>query len=319
MNKYFSSALVVAVFIALMAGPVQAEGFYVSGELGMNFGKSLGTDGHDTDRTSVCDEYINPQFMTVNNTPGWANTNCTGPNRGSDSVWENDFGPGKGVLFGAALGYYIGDSRFRADLEYFFRATGYDETSEITVGGGEVLSKLVQEIVRAEERIGDLNSHNLFANLYVDFANSSRFTPYVGFGLGAGFAGLEYNGVFARDIDPARITTGNAPDGGQALPNAAQIQATLAGTTTTESEKLHDTLFGYQVMLGVDYALTESLLLGVKGRWVSFNSFSGKDEWDQLRSHPSNLRKDASETVVYDIRSDDIEMFGVSLNLKYRF
>ena len=221
MNKYFSFALAVWVLIVSMAEPLQAEGFYLSTDLGMNFGKSLNMYGHDTDRPSVCDEYINPAFMTVNSTLGWTNTNCTGPNRGSDSVWENDFGSDEGVLFGTALGYYIGDSSFRAELEYFYRNTNYNETSETTVGGGEVLSKLVQEIVRAEERIGHLASHNLFANLYMDFANSSRFTPYVGLGLGTGFAGLQYNGVFARDIDPARITTGNAPEGGQPLANAA--------------------------------------------------------------------------------------------------
>ncbi len=319
MNKYFSITWAAWVLIAWMTGQVHAGGFYVSGELGINLGKALGTDGHDTDRASVCDEYINPQFMSVNNTPGWANTNCTGPNRGSDSVWENTFGSDEGVLFGTALGYYIGNSNFRTELEYFYRNTNYNEASEITVGGGQVLSKVVQEIVRAEERIGHLDSHNLFANLYVDFANNSRFTPYVGLGLGSGFTGLEYNGVFARDVDPSRITTGNAPDGGQPLPNAAQIQANLAGTTTTESEQLNDTLFGYQVMLGMDYMLTESLFLGVKARWVNFDSFTDKDEWDQLRSHPSNLRKDGSEPVVYDIRSNDIEMFAVGLTVKYRF
>ena len=167
MNKYFSFALAVWVLIVSMAEPLQAEGFYLSTDLGMNFGKSLNMYGHDTDRPSVCDEYINPAFMTVNSTLGWTNTNCTGPNRGSDSVWENDFGSDEGVLFGTALGYYIGDSSFRAELEYFYRNTNYNETSETTVGGGEVLSKLVQEIVRAEERIGHLASHNLFANLYM--------------------------------------------------------------------------------------------------------------------------------------------------------
>jgi len=57
----------------------------------------------------------------------------------------------------------------------------------------------------------------------------------------------------------------------------------------------------------------------VKGRWVSYDCFKDKDEWDQLRSHPSKLRQDGGETVVYDIKTDDIELFGVSLNLKYRF
>ena len=68
MNKYFSFALAVWVLIVSMAEPLQAEGFYLSTDLGMNFGKSLNMYGHDTDRPSVCDEYINPAFMTVNST-----------------------------------------------------------------------------------------------------------------------------------------------------------------------------------------------------------------------------------------------------------
>jgi opacity protein-like surface antigen len=309
MKELFSSALAASVFIAWMAAPAQAAGFYVSGELGMNFGQSLDTDGHDTDRASVCDEYINPNYATVPAT----NANCTGPGRGSDSIWENHFGADEGILFGTALGYYIADSRFRVEMEYFYWDTGYDDTSEISLVVGDVLTKVVEEIVRAEERIGDLSSHNLFANVYYDFANDSRFTPYIGFGLGLGFTELEYNGVFARDINPANITTG------EGLSNADEIRANLAGTTTTGSENLSDTLFGYQVLLGMDYAITESVLLGVKVRWVEFDSFRDEDEWDQLRSHPSNLRLDGSEAVVYDIEADDIEMFGASLNFKYLF
>ena len=319
MNRYFSFAVLIGIFsLFSITVPVHAEGFYVSGELGMNFGESLDIDGHDTDRSSVCDEYINPQFMTVNNTPGW-DENCTGPNRGASSLWENDYGSDEGVLFGTAIGYHVGDSRFRVELEYFYRDTGYDEVSATRARAGDVFTKLLQEIVKAEERIGDVSSHNLFANLYVDFANNSKFTPYLGVGVGFGFTDLEYSGVFARDLNPANVTTGNAPTNGQALPNATQIQQNLAGTTTTGSEELDDTLFGYQVMAGVDYALTESLMLGVKGRWVSYDSFKDKDEWDQLRSHPSNLRLNGDETVVYDIKVDDMEMFAVSMNLKYAF
>ena len=82
----------------------------------MNFASSLATMGHDTDRASVCDEYINPQFMMVNAVPGWSNTNCTGPNRGADSVWENEFGSAQGVKFGAALGYRFRDSGLNSNI-----------------------------------------------------------------------------------------------------------------------------------------------------------------------------------------------------------
>lgn len=93
----------------------------------------------------------------------------------------------------------------------------------------------------------------------------------------------------------------------------------MAGTVTSEQADLSDTLFGYQVLFGVDYALTESLSLGVKGRWVNFDDFKDSSPWDRLRSHDSQLRLDGSEPVLHHIPTDDIEMFGVSLNLKYHF
>ena len=37
-----------------------------------------------------------------------------------------------------------------------------------------------------QERLNSITSHNLFANLYYDFANTSRFTPYIGIGGGVG-------------------------------------------------------------------------------------------------------------------------------------
>ena len=150
----------------------------------------------------------------------------------------------------------------------------------------------------AAESIGNLASHNLFANLYMDFANDSRFTPYVGFGVGFGFTDLNYGPVAQRRVDPNTIFT--VPE------NLQDVRQTLAGTTTIASKELDDTLFGYQVMYGVDYALTESLLLGVKGRWVSFDSFKDGSDYNSLRSHPYNLRVNGDLPVEYDTKIDDI-------------
>ncbi|MCY4421005.1 MAG: outer membrane beta-barrel protein [Gammaproteobacteria bacterium] len=313
MNPPYSRTAALAALIALfLAFPAQA-GLYISGDFGMNFGSSMTTNGHDTDRASVCDEYINPQYATVTQTSGFEDTNCTGANRGSDSLWKNRFGSDEGPLFGLAIGFDMPESIFRTELEYFYRDTGYDDTSNVTSTGGTVFAKLGGELETAAETIDSVTSHNLFANLYIDFDNPGGITPYIGIGLGLGFTEMDYGGVFQRNIDPAAISTGDG------LPNAAEIKANLAGTTTTEHEELDDTLFGYQLIAGLDYPLTDHLVAGLKARWVEYDSFKDKDEWDVLRSHASNLRRDGSEPVVYDIKVDDMEMFAVSLTLKYRF
>ena len=319
-----SLAGVISIFFAFWAAvPAQAgSGFYVSSELGINFGSSMDMTGSSNDRASVCDEYINPKYDMVEGATGYEGYNCTGPNRGSTGDWYNDFSSDEGILLGTALGYRMRDSRFRIELEYFYRDTGYDETSDVPSASGESGDKLEQELVTATDRIGSLTSHNLFANLYIDFANDSRFTPYIGFGVGFGFTDVEYGSLWARNSDATNITTGegleNDPDFNQADVDA--IRANLAGTASVEDIELDDTLFGYQILFGVDYALTESVLLGVKGRWVDFDSFKdGGLVWDPLRGHPPNLRKDGSEPVEGALKLDDIEMFAISMNLKYQF
>ena len=311
------AALIAACTAILGSGPAPAgSGVYLGSELGANFGASLEMAGEANDRASVCDEYINPLFATVTATPGYETVNCTGPNRGQGDGWENDFGAAEGILLGAAFGYRLPDkfARFRVELEYFYRDTNYDETSSIPSAGGVSGDELTQEILTATDRIGSVTSHNLFGNLYVDFANSSRFTPYVGFGVGVGFTDMDYGSLWARNPDPNAITTGAG------LPNADAIRRNLAGTISRAQTVLSDTLFGYQVLVGMDYALTESLSLGVKGRWVHFDTFSdGGTVWDPLRSHPPHLRRDGSEPFSGYLEVDDIQMFGVSLTLKYLF
>lgn len=72
------------------------------------------------------------------------------------------------------------------------------------------------------------------------------------------------------------------------------------------------------MLFGVDWALTESTSFGVKVRWVGFDTFQDGGAWDRLRSHASELRLDGSEPVAYEIKLDDLDLFGVGLALKYQ-
>ena len=321
MRRLFPLGISLAILtVFCMASSVQAGGFYLSSELGINFGEKVDMTGKSNDRASVCDGYINPMYDQVEGTAGYTDYNCTGPDRGATGDWHNSFGSDEGVLFGAALGYRLNDSRFRVELEYFYRDTGYDDTADVYSASGESGDKLEQELVRTIDRLGSLTSHNLFANVYVDFASDSKFTPYVGVGVGFGFTEAEYGSLWARNSDASLITPG------EGLPNAAEIRANLASTSSHADTELDDTLFGYQILVGVDYALTDTLMLGVKGRWVDYDSFDdGGVVWDPLRGHPPYLRTPAQaaggdrEHVSGRIKLDDIEMFAVSVNLKYQF
>ncbi len=308
--------LVTACVLALVAAqaPVHAAGLYLSGDFGMNFGASLDSNGATNDRASICDEYINPSYASV--ADDGQGKSCTDPARGRGDGWDNGFSSDEGPLFALALGYRLADSPLRAELEYFYRDTGYDETSPIPSAVGVNLDKIAQEIVTATDRIDSMTSHNLFANLYMDFAGTGHLTPYLGVGVGLGFTDVDYGSVWSRNPDPAAIRTGAG------LPNVDEIRQNLAATTSVVDDELSDTLFAYQLMAGLDYSLTEHLVAGLKARWVHYEDFRETGVvWDPLRSHPPYLRKSGAdrEKVEGAIKLKDVELWAISLNLKYLF
>ena len=73
------------------------------------------------------------------------------------------------------------------------------------------------------------------------------------------------------------------------------------------------------MLLGVDYAVSETLAVGLKGRYVRYDDLRDDIVWDPLRSHVPNIRRDGSEPVSAKVKASDLEAFGVSLNLKYYF
>ena len=84
--------------------------------------------------------------------------------------------------------------------------------------------------------------------------------------------------MWARNSNPAAIGTAAG------LPNEAEIRRNLAATTTSKQAELHDRQTGYQVLGGVDYAMSDAVSLGIKGRWVRFGRFAAEDiEWERLQ------------------------------------
>ena len=309
---------VIATLAAWVVAPASAQagsGFYISGDVGANFASGLDTTGTSNDRASWCDEYINPRYQE--------HERCTGPDRSVGGRWENEFDGATGILAGAAGGYSFAGQNpnsplggLRVELEYFYRQSNYNQTADIPLGVGTQGQKLRDEIVHATDRIGSLTSHNLFGNLFYDFVNTSRFTPYIGVGGGVGFTDMEYGSVWARNDDASKISTG------EGLPNVDEIRRNLAKTVSVGQATLSDVLLGFQVLFGVDYEVTQAVSLGLKGRWVRFGSFSDDFTWNPLRSHPPYLRKPGAsdrEPVSGRLRTDNIEFFGLSVNLKYHF
>ena len=90
------------------------------------------------------------------------------------TAWTNAFRGAGGVLAGGAVATFGDAGRLRVELEYFFREAAHNETSPVQGRGGVTVAKLDGEVVSAEDRIGSVTAHGLFANVQLDLASRHR-------------------------------------------------------------------------------------------------------------------------------------------------
>jgi len=91
-----------------------------------------------------------------------------------------------------------------------------------------------------------------------------------------------------------------------------------AGTLSSMDTELSDTLFGFQLLAGVDYALTSQTSVGMKARWVRFDDFRDRAPYAQIRSHEP-VHVDGVTPFVDQVRMDNIEYWAVTVGFKRRF
>lgn len=128
-----------------------------------------------------------------------------------DGIWSADF----------ALGYKF-NKNIRGELSYAFNLLDDNSAPTDTNGGTGYLG------------LEQIDTHSLFASVYYDFQNESKFTPYFGGGIGTTF--IDTDGSY-------------------------------------QSRKNNDLTFGYQGKLGVSYELQKSTDLFAEGIYQSTKSF----------------------------------------------
>ena len=355
MKKYISPFLMLVLATWVMApGWAQAgSGFYLSGDLGANLSKGVKFDGASNDVASHCDFNVNthPDGEQYCGPYDFSYTNEFIPD------WAVDFDGGQGILAGAAVGYSFAEQNpnsplgdLRVEMEYFYRESKHDQSSKVIGLSGATKDKIARnEFAEGPfERLGSITSHNIFGNVYYDFSNTSRFTPYLGIGGGVGFTSADWSSNWTRTSERDDLRAGLSADamkkrddalkaetqaeadklidvadnlvhlaGGS--PEAREYISRLAGSSSNANATLSDTLWGLQILFGVDYAVTEAMSLGLKGRWVKFNSFSDGLVWNPLRSHGPYVGANNTNPVSGNMSTSDIEFFGISLNMKYHF
>lgn len=303
--------LFVLVFMGLVlsAGPVLAkDGLYMGMDLGVAVAPDMNvsTGGLDDWPDTRCDATINPGRLQADH--------C-----GDPVPWAatESFDGGSGILAGLAVGYRLGG--FRIEGEYFYRGTRYNSTAEPNFdgwvpsdspeygGGGSTDGGGV------EDAVDNLMSHNFFANLYYDYRTDSKFTPYAGFGIGLAQVSVQYRTRWhrTRNADNINVFDRSLPGG--------ELNERLAGALSNDEATMTDTLFGYQLLAGLDYQVSEPLTIGLKFRYAMFGEFEDESVYKRLRGHDGVVGNPPTQPATYFISTDDIQFWGVSLNMKYQF
>ena len=280
------------------------QGFYVGADIGVSIPNDLDSTRTNNGISTNCDQWLGEDTLNDGTMVPLPLEHCSpGALPGS----PNSFDLGTGFLAGVNLGYAVHD--FRLEAEYFRREQS-GERLALNVPGDPKQA----EFVERSEKISDFRADNFFANIYYDFRHmlSARVTPYLGVGLGIMRVQMDYSGASIRTNNRETL-------------HVLGRNRNAAGLASLADEVLSDTLFGYQWIAGLDYAWSERFSVGLKLRYGdSFSDFKdGDNAWKLLRGHDSTVgpttATGANLPVRYAIRADDLNFWGISLNLKYFF
>ena len=126
----------------------------------------------------------------------------------------------------------------RVEIEYAIRtnmSTDWSKSLHFLAGPGIDLSQNIK---------AEWNLQTIFANMYLDFHNSTAFTPYIGGGLGMGFINNSYKGEMTITVPPSSLTM------------------------ETFSKNKLNTVFAWNIGAGCSYAFTENFSLDLAYRFV---------------------------------------------------
>ena len=188
------------------------------------------------DATLIAQTFPEPVVKEVYSANGWYLTIGAGAQTPSDQsvstpLIDPDFSPftldlGGGFSGDVGVGYDFGV--VRAELTY-----GYSRASLNGLSAGTAFTNNVS---------GAINKNDVLASLYYDFENNSRWTPYIGGGIG--------------------------------YTNLSTPSLTLAGVTTNSVNK---GLFGWQGKVGVSYAMNYNADVYLEGVYQGAGGYSAED------------------------------------------
>jgi opacity protein-like surface antigen len=165
---------------------------------------------------------------------------------------------GDSYIIGGGVGYRF-TPNFRTDVTIGYRG-GYDLSATETIGANTLAGE------------ADLKSWAGLINVYYDFANASRFTPYIGAGIG----------VARNKLDDVPLMLNGASVG------------TLNGDSKTN--------VAWQLSLGTAIRVSQGISLDVGYRYMDLGKFQSADTGTVLGAPVTGVRSED------DLRAHEIQV-----------
>ena len=319
LHAFLALALGVCILGSTSLASAEAEsrrGFYIGIDLGLTHAASMGSPLSGISHPTRCDRILYQQAtetdeeMRMFQLP--PDAQCTSTPR---TIYTADFDPGLGFAGALSAGYTLDNLRF--EVEYLHRRQGDD--SSLLPGTTDLTREKNREWLRPPSAsISDFQANQFFVNAYYDFRNDSPWTPYLGAGLGWAHTSLRYGNFYIRKSGQAYLDAVSSSSSYEEFPWPNEVQREAAGTSSYLNTRISKNLFGFQFLGGLDYALTERVSIGLKGRWARFQNVRHNAVWNRIRSHAPVLADGVTPYRV-QIKLDSIAYWGMTIGLKYHF
>ena len=308
--------------LATTISAVAHADFYVGADIGLADSRTLDSTVTGRSNPTRCDA----QMYSDATRPSGAIANDPACGIGDPRrKWNSRFDAGSGLAAGVQAGYVR--DRLRLEVEFLHVEPDSASYPVITASTHPGLASKDREWSETDppyEWISDFRIRQYFANVFYDFAVESKWTPYVGVGAGWARVRMQYRRQLLRKtVDEGYL--GVAPDVPAAQSGYGwdedswlEWRENAAGTLSAMDTELSDTLFGFQLLAGADYALTDRTSVGVKVRWAQFDDFKDRAAYDQVRNHEP-VHVDGVTPFVDQVRMDNLEYWAVTVGFKRQF
>ena len=299
----FLAAFAVGAMLLAAGSDAMAQRFYIGFEEGGPRARTATSSQTFLNHPTRCDRLLYPEWLTPPDDPA-----CDAGE--AAPAITNSFDVGTGFGYGSTVGLSFGALRF--ELDFRMRGHGRDTRPIKVADGNEALSGKRAEWATAPlETLSDVRADEGFLNLYYDYENRTRWTPYVGAGVGLAQIEAHYAASFVRKPEPEYLAIEFVPDWPEDAKRAA------AGTANLLNAEISGWSPGFQFITGLDMNLGE-LIVGIKVRWGRFRELTTTTEYDLIRSH-APVQADGVTPFSVDIDLGGLGYREVALAMKYYF